>query len=122
MNARLITDREVVEGRVGSPIVLDDNTLITPSARDRAVLLGIPIVERGEGAPIASVRGAACDVCGRASCTGCTAGTCAGGGAAIPEGLADGLYLVRIEGGHATSVMTASGPGTMVRATTGRNG
>ncbi len=56
MSKRLITDRDVLEGRCGARIVLDGATLITPSARDRAMRLGIAIVEDGEaaGAPMSS--------------------------------------------------------------------
>jgi len=127
VSTHVITDRDVATGQAGNPIVLDGNTLITPSARDRAVLLGIPIVERGAAAPAAPAGSAptpaGCTNCGRASCEGCEhAGTCAHSDAkrgthtaAIPDGLSDGLYLVRIEGGRATSVMPATGPGRMVR-------
>jgi len=115
VSARVITDRDVATGQAGHPIVLDGNTLITPSARDRAVLLGILIVERGAALPAASAqsaRSSVCARCGRADCGGCANGAHTG---AVPEGLADGLYLVRIEGGRATSVLPASGPGRMVR-------
>lgn len=44
---RLITDADIRAGRVASPIVLDEGTLLTPAARDRAVAAGIEIVERG---------------------------------------------------------------------------
>jgi len=136
VNRNVITDRDVATGQAGNPIVLDAHTLITPSARDRAVLLGIPIVERGASAPGANAggtgsaacagnAGGGCTSCGRASCEGCEhAGTCSSRVArglhgtntsAIPDGLADGLYLVRIEGGRPTSVLPATGPGRMAR-------
>lgn len=127
MNRNVITDRDVATGQAGNPIVLDGNTLITPSARDRAVLLGIPIVEQGASAPgvAAGPARGGCTSCGRTSCEGCEhAGTCPSRSmhgahgthtSAIPDGLADGLYLVRVEGGRATSVMPASGPGRVVR-------
>lgn len=130
---RLITDRDVLLGRVTSPIVLDDGTLLTPAARDRAMVKGLRIVERGEQAtPVA--RGTApdancgpgpdgCAHCGQSDCTGCAGGTQgarssrrAQAAPACADGLADGLYLVRIEGGRRVSVQPAAGQGLMRRA------
>jgi hypothetical protein len=120
----LITDRDVLSGAVGRRIVLDGNTLLTPSARDRAVRLGIEIVE--EGAPAAAWHAvpptaAGCARCGNVACS-CGAGGCSGtqrvtggGHAATLGGLADGLYLVRVQSGRAV-FLPATGPGIMVRA------
>ena len=103
MSKRLITDRDVLTGAVSSPLVLDDDTLITPSARDRAVRLGWTIVEPGAAGGSAGV-GAGC---GAAS-------------SARLDALADGLYLVRIEGGEMVSALPASGPGVMQRSEAAR--
>ncbi len=130
MSKQLITDRDVQEGRCGRRIVLDGETLITPSARDRAQRLGIEVVEAGAAArETASCGGAACANCGSAGCSGCTNAECPrAGGAAAPNGrvagshaarlgqLADGLWLVRIEGGRQVSALPATGPGQMQRA------
>ena len=119
---KLITDRDLLSGAVSGRIVLDENTLITPSARDRAAKLGLPIVEAGaEGwhaiAPTAAT--ASCARCGQSACT------CSGSGLSLQTGgrnsatlgtLADGLYLVRVAGGQAVSVLPATGPGVMRRA------
>jgi len=122
MSKRLITDRDVLTGAVRSPLVLDGDTLITPSARDRAVRLGWTIVEQGavSGTP-------ACPRCGRGDCGGGCASRATGGGAGCGAGgsarldaLADGLYLVRIEGGAMVSALPASGPGVMQRSEAAR--
>jgi hypothetical protein len=113
---RLITDRDVQTGAVRPPLVLDADTLITPSARDRAVRLGWAIVEPGAPVPSGGGCGGECARCGRVGC----AGSCgAAGGTAAPglDALADGLYLVRIEGGRRVAVLPAAGPGLLLRAT-----
>ncbi len=124
MSRRLITDRDVLEGRCGARIELDGATLITPSARDRAMRAGIVIVEAGAPTSVSCAR------CGGATCAGSCAGGCAGNGATGPApvdaassgvasglgALPDGLYLVRIEGGRAVSTLPATGPGLMPRA------
>ena len=84
----LITDRDVLAGRVGATIVLDENTILTPSARDRAVRLGIAIVEPGRTPAPASAAAAA-----------------------FPDGVADGTYLVRVESGRVVVCHAATGPG-----------
>jgi hypothetical protein len=144
MSRRLITDRDVAEGRCGARIVLDGATLITPSARDRAMRLGIAIVE--DGVEPGSVRGAArasgamgasgsggasgaggaggasgasgaaagCARWGTAACAGNCA-ACASAGGAIAA-LPDGLYLVRVDGGRVVSTLPAAGAGLMPRA------
>jgi len=51
---KLITERDVQDGRLGDPIVIDAETAITPSALDRAALLGLRVVfarERGVAPP-----------------------------------------------------------------------
>ena len=114
MSKRLITDRDVLTGAVRPPLVLDGDTLITPSARDRAVRLGWTIVEPG-----AAASSALCPRCGRGGCGGGCAPLVTGGGAggsARLDLLADGLYLVRIEGGEMVSALPASGPGVMQRS------
>jgi len=125
---RLITDRDVMTGAVSSPIVLDENTLITPSARDRAMRLGWQITEAGAraappgGMMSMSAGSSGCARCGSASCAGgCCGASSAGaagscGSASCGGGLADGLYLVRIEGGRRVEVLPAAGPGVMTRA------
>jgi hypothetical protein len=123
---RLITDRDVMTGAVSPPLVLDENTLITPSARERAMRLGWTITEAGGRAAPASAAmsmgvGAACARCGATSCSGgcCAASpgaTGACGNVSCSGGLADGLYLVRIEGGRRVEVLPAAGPGVMARA------
>ena len=122
---RLITDRDILTGAVSGRIVLDENTLITPSARDRAAKLGLEVVEAGAGwhaiAPTAAA--ASCSRCGSAGCGGgcasCGTGVAlqaTGGHAAELGALADGLYLVRVAGGKAASVLPATGPGLLRRA------
>lgn len=136
---RLITDRDVLEGRAGAEIVLDGETILTPSARDRAVRLGIPIVEasgpgargpagavagakaamganagvgRGPASPCAGAGPGACAACGGRGCEGCgrvASPTDAGPLARLP----DGVYLVRVEDGRAVRVDPAAGPGMM---------
>jgi hypothetical protein len=47
---KLITEQDLQDGRLGDPIVIDAETAITPSALDRAALLGLRVVfarERG---------------------------------------------------------------------------
>lgn len=115
----MITDRDVMTGRVGRTIVLDERTLITPSARDRAARLGIPIVERdaapgparspapvGEPAPAPGGTSAPAP----APAPGCAC-PCAG-----VAGRSDGSWLVRVEGGRVVSVLAAAGVAPMVRA------
>ena len=103
MSKRLITDRDVATGAVRSPLVLGPDTLITPSARDRAVRLGWTIVEDGAaGAAPAAV--------------GCAPVGVPGSSSARLGALADGLWLVRIEGGQMLSALPASGPGLMQRS------
>ncbi|MGQ0553546.1 MAG: hypothetical protein ACT4PU_10045 [Planctomycetota bacterium] len=130
MSKRLITDRDVASGAVSGPIVLDEHTLITPSARDRAARMGLAVVEGGSSGRAcasptmpASVPGASqCSRCQQIGCVGQCASSCAGqgagpGGAAVAlPALPDGLYLVRIESGRPASVLPASGPGLMPRA------
>jgi hypothetical protein len=107
VSKRLITDRDVLSGAVRPPLVLDGQTLITPSARDRAVRLGWTIVE--PGAPAAApAAGPAASPAGGVTC---------GTSAPRLDELADGLYLVRIEGGRRVSVLPAAGPGVLLRAT-----
>jgi hypothetical protein len=123
---RLITDRDILTGSVSGRIVLDENTLITPSARDRAAKLGLEIVEAGAAdwhALPPTAAAANCARCGSATCSGgcsnCGSGVAlkAGGqNAATLGALADGLYLVRVAGGQAVSVLPATGPGLMRRA------
>ncbi len=116
----LITDRDLSSGAVGRRIVLDGNTLITPSARDRAARMGIEVVDEG-AAPawhaVAPAVAAACARCGNAacSCAGATQLVDGSGHAATLGGLPDGLYLVRVVAGRA-QVLPATGPGLMVRA------
>jgi hypothetical protein len=62
---RLITDADIRAGRVANPIVLDEGTLLTPAARDRAVAAGIEIVERdGLSASSATAGPPPCSRCG----------------------------------------------------------
>ncbi len=133
MTRRLITDQDVLDGTVASPLVLDDDTLVTPAARDRLCRLGIEVIDRRAGAPAPAPT--ACSAPGSAlsgavlpgACPRCSGGassrcTCAGGAAggtntaATLDGLADGTYLVRIEGGRVGSIQAATGPGRMTRA------
>jgi hypothetical protein len=135
----LITDRDLLSGAVTGRIVLDGSVLLTPAARDRAARLGLEVVE--PGAPAASAA-TSCGRCGssacRGGCAGCpnaSAATCAGcgnascscagaGSASRAPGahaptlgsLPDGLYLVRVQSGRPVSVLPASGPGLLRRA------
>lgn len=129
---RLITDRDVLSGDVSSPIVLDEHTLLTPAARDRAVQKGLLIVERdttmSPGCRTASASAGnpelarqacgGCGDCGNANCVHC-------GGAAqsrtdrSPQPspslghLPDGLHLVRVERGEVVSSLPAAGAGSL---------
>ena len=124
MSKRLITDRDVLEGRIASPLQLDGDTLITPSARDRCCRLGITVIEPGGGtgcSPRAAAGTPACTKCGTSGCAGdcsrCAQGAAAGSPTAVNlTGLPDGLYLVRVAAGRATSVLPAAGPGVMPAA------
>ena len=117
MSRRLITDRDVMLRSTGAPIVLDAGTLITPSARDRAARLGIPVLEAGARTPVR------CAGCGTSPCACAAAAaacpSCGGGGAgALPAlaGQPDGAWLVRVEGGRIVSALPAAGAGQMTRA------
>ena len=142
---KLITDRDILTGAVSGRIVLDEQTLITPSARDRAAKLGLEVVEAGAAswhAIAPTLASASCARCKSAGCAGRCESSGAGGCArcgqpvcncasaslALPTGghgsatigaLADGLYLVRVAGGQAVSVLPASGPGLLRRAGAG---
>jgi len=105
MIRRVITDRDVLAGGVGSPIVLDEHTLLTPAARDRAMQKGLVIVERG--APLLpDSRSASARVIAGAA-----------GDTAQPTpslgNLPDGLHLVRVEGGRVVSTLPAAGAGIL---------
>lgn len=134
MSKRLITDRDVLEGRVSSPLQLDADTLITPAARDRCCRLGITVIEPGGGTGCSPRRGG-CPNCGSAACGG--GGACSRHGAShgthdgAPNGAApaahaaataglgalpDGLYLVRVASGRVASILPATGSGPMVAA------
>ncbi|GJM20794.1 MAG: hypothetical protein DHS20C15_07090 [Planctomycetota bacterium] len=165
MIRELITDADILSGRVPSPIVLRAGVCLTPAARDRAGARGMQIIEQGDAAPATTASAAptrtpctgacggkcaggcsnatctgACGGncaggCGNATCTGACGGRCSGGcgtpscganasdtglpapagahGAAQPDQLADGLYLLRVDGGRVTSILPASGPGLM---------
>ena len=109
---RLITDADVLARRVTSPLVLDEGTLLTPSARDRCLSRGIVVVERGASppptaSPAASSSGCAC---GRGACGGC------GAGRAL-DGLPDGTYLIVVRDGRVVSTLPNTGPGLMPRVT-----
>jgi hypothetical protein len=116
MSKHLITDRDVLSGAVRSPLVLGPDTLITPSARDRAVRLGWTIVEDGAVPAVHPARAAACPRCGAAGCDGGCPG-CGGSGSARLDALADGRWRGRSEGGQMVSALPASGPGVMQRST-----
>lgn len=130
MIRRLITDEDVRLGRVASPLVLDEGTLLTPAARDRALLLGYVIVERGalppdpRSAAATPPSGAAAEASagpahpaagGPCGASGSAGAATAGWPSALP---ADGLYLLRVEGGRVASVLPAAGPGLSIPAAT----
>ena len=127
MIRRLITDRDVLAGAVSSPIVLDEHTLLTPAARDRAVQKGLVIVERG-AVPMQDVRSAGatlapparaatssgsiaspatCTSCGGAGCQGCdcaTRGTACGCASATHAGPAQPTFDTLPDGLHLVRV------------------
>ena len=136
MSGRLITDEDVLAGRVCSPLVLGPDDLLTPAARDRAVVKGFVIVERdgsssGCGqAPVAAAPSAAGGGCGAGPADGGDAGGCdavarpCGCGCkgdcdcqandahslqAAAAALADGLYLVRVCDGKLAWVRPVAG-------------
>lgn len=120
MSGRLITDLDVLTGKVGSPIVLGPGDLLTSAARDRAIANGMQVVERdgsvsgaaspASPAPVANPASPAggCGCGGRAAgcgCPGCShggagAGSSAAARAAPAVELSDGLHLVRVDGGR----------------------
>ena len=56
---KLITEQDVRRGQLGDPIVIDAETAITPSALDRASLMGIRVVfsrETGSARPLHGAR------------------------------------------------------------------
>ena len=132
MIRELITDADILSGRVRSPIVLREGVCLTPAARDRAVARGMQIVESRDAH---ASHGAACARCGRpadACASGCAGGcggtaastlghastsaapACAGPhGSAQLDQLADGVYLLRVSGGRVASILPASGPGLL---------
>lgn len=137
----LITDRDLLFGAVTGRIVLDGSVLLTPTARDRAARLGIEVVE--PGGPAGTAYGAPPAACGRCGSSGCRGGcagcpnaspaacagcgnascSCAGAAPRAPGAhaptlgsLPDGLYLVRVQSGRPVSVLPASGPGLLRRA------
>lgn len=124
MTRRLITDLDLLSGRVTGPIVLGPGVLLTPAARDRAVARGVAIVGPGEGgsrpyavAPAAprppetaasspAPHGCAC---GRPPPLPTSAACdCAARAGAAP-GLPDGLLLVRVEAGATVWFRTLAG-------------
>lgn len=136
---RLITEADVLAGRVESPIVLDEGTVITPSARDRALSRGIAVVERdaarpagpaatpaapvghGVWSPAAAAATHTTPAPAAPSCAG-GCGTCGGGGCArcrpsgaTLDGLPDGTYLIVVRDGRVVSTLPNSGPGLMPR-------
>lgn len=90
--AKLITEQDVRDGKVGDPIVIDADTRITPSALDRASLMGIRVVygEPGESAGQSHIAR----------------------GAALPVvHLPDGQYLVHVDRGQTRIYrLTQGGP------------
>jgi len=129
---RVITDRDVLAGGLSSPIVLDEHTLLTPAARDRAVQKGLMIVERGAAMPpdsrsasasvressLASPTSEGCGDCGNANCAHCgrhSQGAADGRPQLSPllGSLPDGLHLVRVERGQVVSSLPAAGAGMM---------
>ncbi len=128
---RLITDRDVLSGKVLSPILLESGTLLTPAARDRAVQKGYVIVERdaiaaARGTPVAATvagtgpAGSAPSSCHAGAshssgCSSCSSPSC-GGCSRSADGLTslpDGLHLVRVEAGRVISALPAAGPGSL---------
>jgi hypothetical protein len=81
---RLVTEADVAARTSPDPLVVDEDTIVTPSALDLAHARGIPVVYK---------RGQASLVEGSES---------AHKGGLTP--FADGLYLVRIEGGRRTVI------------------
>jgi hypothetical protein len=77
---RLITDRDLLSGAISGTIVLDGSTILTPAARDRALRMGLQIVEAGTGAWHALAPTAACAAPPAAgACARCGSAACAGG-------------------------------------------
>lgn len=89
----LITDLDLLSGKVTSPIDLRDGTLLTPAARDRAVARGFVIIER-DGSGGAPDTGA-----GKPRCA-CSASAGTGNAPTAAGLLADGLHLVRVQAGQ----------------------
>jgi hypothetical protein len=134
--SRLITDLDLMTGRVTSPIVLSAGVLITPAARDRAIANGLVIVER-DGSVVGAAtakpaqagkllteqaapteQAAAARPCGckgsspeapvaKAGCS-CGGGCGSGCGCRKPP-LPDGLHLVRVDAGRVTWSRPVSG-------------
>ncbi len=116
---RLITDDDILHGRVTSPIVLTRGTVITPAARDRARARGLSIVEEGLAPPTPAAASApaasSCASCGGGGCSTCQSrGSCAHG-ASVLDGLPDGTYLIAVRDGQPVSILPSTGPGLMPR-------
>lgn len=96
---RLITEDDVRRLERGARVVVDRDTLITPAARDHALLMGIEVAEASRvGAGRASAA-ACCDSCAVGGT--CSASCGAAGGVAIAP-LAEGDWLVQVRGGRAS--------------------
>ena len=115
MIRNLITDEDILSGRVTSPIVLDADTLLTPAARDRAVIKGMVIVEKNSPWGEPPMPGQRADVPpGLAAPRPAVVGS--GHTSPLADALSDGLYLVRVEGGRLVSCLPAAGAGQLTRA------
>lgn len=145
MIRQLITDADILSGRVSSPIVLGPGIVLTPAARDRAAARGMTVVEAAVAAtnplsahgahaapdtPCSAQAPHAHASSARSSCANCSCPGCAHckpaaptlpviAGATCgkrPDELGDGLYLVRVQGGVTVSVLPAAGTGLLAKS------
>ncbi len=98
---RLITEAELRRLGRGVRLVVERGTLVTPAARDYALVMGI---ELAEASPLPARSRAAtpcCDGCAHGGpCSGCGPG---GGVSGATVSLGDGDWLVHVRGGKASA-------------------
>jgi len=88
---RLVTEADVAARATRDPLVVDDDTIVTPSALDLAHARGIPVVYQGKR--------------GQAPVPEKGSGTVSAKPETEPDPFSqDGLYLVRIEKGRRTVI------------------
>jgi len=104
---RLITEADLRRLDRGARVVVERGTLVTPAARDYALVMGVELVDaspwpaRPVAAPAGTGGAAAC--CGSCAQGGPCAGCGANGGGGASVTLGDGDWLVQVRGGKASA-------------------